>query len=100
MTDLVNFDSYPVEGLDSFMTKSMFPKRYSCKTEVFGEVMDGLNVQFLSNIRIGLVNKRIMGIALLENYEVCYYNIGGEIALKRRKDATIWYWRVFFCQNH
>jgi hypothetical protein len=52
------------------MTKSMFSKRYSCKTEVFGEVMDGLNVQFLSNIRIGLVNKRIMGIALLENYEV------------------------------
>ncbi len=49
----------------------MFFKRYSCKTEVFGEVMDGLNVQFLSNIRIGLVNKRIMGIALIENYEVC-----------------------------
>ena len=48
----------------------MFLKRHSSKTEVFVEVMDALNVQFLSNTRIGLVNKRILGIALIENYEV------------------------------
>jgi hypothetical protein len=46
------------------------PERHFSKTEVFGEVVDVLNVRFLSNTRIGLVNKRIPGIALIENYEV------------------------------
>ena len=48
----------------------MFLKRHFSKTEVFGEVVDALNVQFLSNTRIYLVNKQIPGIALIENYEV------------------------------
>jgi hypothetical protein len=39
------------------------PERHFSKTEVFGEVVDVLNVQFLSNTRIP-------GIALIENYEV------------------------------
>jgi hypothetical protein len=51
----------------------MFLKRHSSKTEVFAEVVDALKVQFLSNTRIGLVNKRISGIALIENYEVRNY---------------------------
>ena len=60
----------------------MFLKRHSSKTEVFGEVMDALNIQFLSNTQIGIVNKRIMGIALIENYEVCLYKINEHICYK------------------
>lgn len=51
----------------------MFLKRPCSKTEVFGEIVDALNVQFVSNTRIGLVNKRILGIALIDNYEVWNY---------------------------
>ena len=51
----------------------MFLKRHFSKTELFGEVADALNVQFLNNTWIGLVNTRIPGIALIENYEVWNY---------------------------
>lgn len=44
----------------------MFLKRHSSQTEVFAEVVDALKVQCLSN-------KRIPGIALIENYEVRNY---------------------------